>query len=145
MSELKLLALDNEDLQVISTYAQDAVIRIVDMVFSDGHFILMMNRYAWEKDKFNKRKKDKGQRARSILRFDYVQNVKAKGFDLNAKEGVLELLSISFEEKEKPQGNAILSFAGGATINLSLECLEVKLHDLGAAWKAKNRPEHDIS
>ncbi len=144
MSELKLLAIDSEDLEVVSAHAQDAIVRVADMGFSQNErrFILLINRYVWEKGK--KRKKDKGERRRAALRFDFVQNVQTKGFDLNAKEGALELLSIEFNVSSVPSGFVILNFAGGATLKLELECLEVRLHDLGGAWAANMQPKHDI-
>ena len=36
MSDLKLLALDTEDLEVISTHVQDAVVRVADMGYARG-------------------------------------------------------------------------------------------------------------
>ena len=52
MTDLKLLALDSEDLEVISATTQDAVIRVRDMGYARGdkRFALLMNRYAWEVD-----------------------------------------------------------------------------------------------
>ncbi len=150
MSELKLLALDSDDLSVISAYTQDAILRVSDMGFSksDNRFVLLLNRYVWETDKKQKRKKDKGQRRRSALRFDFVQHVQAKGFDLKAVDGVLELLSIEFrktpDSENDPSGIITLNFAGGATLRLEVECLEARIHDLGAAWRASARPNHDI-
>jgi hypothetical protein len=150
MSDLKLIAFDGEDLEVVSAHVQDALVRVADMGFSksDNRFVCLLNRYAWEKNTIkitNKiTRKNKGERHRAALRFDYVKNVRTKGFDLNSQDGVLELLSITFEPNEMPEGVAILNFAGGATLALELECLEVRLHDLGAAWSAKARPKHDI-
>ncbi len=162
MSELKLLALDSDDLSIISAYTQDAVLRVADMGFSksDNRFVLLLNRYVWENDKKQKSKKEKwlkkikgerntkGERRRSALRFDFVQKVQAKGFDLKAVDGVLELLSIEFrkapDSKNDPSGIIILNFAGGATLRLEVECLEARIHDLGAAWRASARPNHNI-
>ena len=50
MTDLKLLALDSEDLDVISATTQDAIVRVGDMGFAkaDKRFALLMNRYAWE-------------------------------------------------------------------------------------------------
>ncbi len=146
MSDLKLLALDSEDLEVISAHVQDALVRVVDMGFSaaDNRFALLINRYVWEIENKKPLRKNKGERRRAALRFDYVKNVQAKGFDLSSKDGVLELLSIAFEMNDAPEGILIMNFAGGATLRLSLECLEVRLEDLGAAWSAKARPKHDL-
>ena len=121
MPDLKLLALDSEDLDVISATTQDAVVRVADMGFAktDQRFALLMNRY-----------------------FDRVSAVKVSGIDTNAHEGVLELLAIGFEETASPGGTVELRFAGGGTVRLDVECLEARLQDLGAAWAAKMKPEH---
>ena len=57
-------------------------------------------------------------------------------------DGVLELLAVRFSETDAPAGNVDLDFAGGGTVRLSVECLEARLQDLGAAWAAKATPEH---
>ena len=50
MTDLKLLALDTEDLEVISAHVQDAVVRVADMGYARGdhRFALLMNRFDWE-------------------------------------------------------------------------------------------------
>jgi hypothetical protein len=138
MPDLKLLALDSEDLDVISATTQDAVVRVADMGFAkaDQRFALLMNRYAWEEE--GKR----GQRKRAALSFSRVNSVKVAGIDTNATEGVLELLAMVFEPAEAPSGIVELRFAGGGTVRLDVEVLEARLEDLGAAWAAKMKPEH---
>lgn len=138
MPDLKLLALDSEDLEVISATTQDAVIRVGDMGFakSDHRFALLMNRFAWEEPG------KKGQRRRTALHFDRVNDAKVTGIDTTAVDGVLELLAIRFTPTEAPAGTIDLDFAGGGTVRLTVECLEARLQDLGAAWAAKLTPEH---
>ena len=124
MPDLKLLALDSEDLEVISATTQDAVIRVPDMGYAkaDRRFALLMNRYAWEEPG------KKGQRKRAALHFDRVDDVKVTGID----------------EADAPAGTIELDFAGGGTIRLAVECLEARLQDLGAAWAAKMTPGHAV-
>jgi hypothetical protein len=138
MPDLKLLALDSEDLDVISATTQDAVVRVGDIGFAkaDHRFALLMNRFAWEEDGRTK------QRKRTALHFDRVKEVKVSGIDLNAVDGVLELLAIRFTASEAPAGDIDLDFAGGGTIRLGVEYLEGRMQDLGAAWAAKGTPEH---
>ena len=142
MTDLKLLALDSEDLQVISATTQDAVVRVGDMGFAqaDNRFALLMNRFAWEAGDTRGR----GLRKRAGLHFDRVMAVEAAGIDLNARDGVLELLDIAFVETDAPAGVVELLFAGGGTVRLTVECLEARLEDFGAAWAAKARPEHAL-
>jgi hypothetical protein len=142
MTDLKLLALDSEDLDVISATTQDAVVRVGDMGYAKGdrRFALLMNRFAWEEDDARGR----GLRKRAALHFDRVTDVKVAGIDTDAREGVLELLSIRFAESATPGGHIDLMFAGGGTVKLTVECLEGRLQDLGATWAAKARPAHAL-
>ncbi len=138
MPDLKLLALDGEDLEVISATTQDAVVRVGDMGYARGdhRFALLMNRFAWEEGGRTR------QRKRAALHFNRVEDVKSAGFDTNAVDGVLELLAIRFIPADDPAGTVELDFAGGGTVRLRVECLEARLEDLGAAWAAKATPEH---
>ena len=138
MPDLKLLALDSEDLEIVSATTQDAVVRVGDMGFAmaDKRFALLMNRFAWEEDGKTR------QRKRAALHFDRVRDVKVTGIDTTAVDGVLELLAIRFTITDDPSGLVDLDFAGGGTVRLSVEVLEARLQDLGAAWAAKATPEH---
>ena len=140
MTDLKLLALDSEDLEVISATTQDAIVRVADMGYAqaDKRFALLMNRYAWEEAG------KKGQRRRTALHFDRVEAVQAAGINLESQEGALELLAIRFLPASDPAGTVELSFAGGGTVRLTVECLEARMQDLGAAWAAKLKPEHAV-
>ena len=140
MTDLKLLALDSEDLEVISATTQDAIVRVADMGYAqaDKRFALLMNRYAWEEAG------KKGQRRRTALHFDRVEAVQAAGINLESPEGALELLAIRFLPTSDPAGTVELSFAGGGTVRLTVECLEARMQDLGAAWAAKLKPEHAV-
>jgi len=141
MTDLKLLALDSEDLDVISATTQDAIVRVPDMGFAraDKRFALLMNRFAWE-DASHK----KGVRKRTALHFDRVISAQSSGFDAGSAEGTLELLAIRFTETEAPSGVVELTFAGGGAVRLEVEVLEARLQDLGAAWAASNKPEHTL-
>lgn len=138
MPDLKLLALDTEDLEVISATTQDAIVRVGDMGFAkaDSRFALLMNRFAWEEGGKTR------QRKRAALHFDRVSDVKVAGIDTNSVDGVLELLAIRFNVTDDPAGTVELAFAGGGTIRLAVECLEARMQDLGAAWAAKATPAH---
>jgi hypothetical protein len=138
MPDLKLLALDSEDLDVLSATSQDAVVRVSDMGFAraDHRFALLMNRFAWEEGGKTR------QRRRTALHFDRVLEAKVAGINTNSPDGVLELLAIRFIELDAPAGTVELAFAGGGTVRLTVECLEARLQDLGSAWAAKAVPEH---
>ena len=140
MPDLKLLALDTEDLAVVSAHVQDAIVRVGDMGYAraDRRFALLMNRFTWEAATG----RGKGERHRTALHFDGVQSVATAGIDINSRQGSLELLAITFTETDSPSGIVTLNFAGGGTVRLTVECLEARLQDLGAAWAAKATPAH---
>lgn len=142
MTDLKLLALDSEDLEVVSTHVQDAVIRVGDMGYArqDRRFALLMNRFDWESGTG----RTTGQRKRAALHFDGVQSVATSGIDTNAHDGVIELLSIEFQPIDGPAGIIELNFAGGGVVRLGVECLEARLSDLGATWAAAAKPAHSL-
>ena len=102
MEPLKLIALDEEDLAVLSSLLQDAVLRVADMTYvpEQKRFAAMLNRFDWEKAA-----KDSGKdyrRRRTALRFDRVFNAKLKNLKPRAGERVLSLLAVAFTPKESP-------------------------------------------
>jgi hypothetical protein len=142
MTDIKLLALDSEDLEVVSAHVQDAVIRVADMGYAKGdkRFALLMNRFDWTADQ----PRSKGLRKRAGMHFEHVTNTVFAGFDPASPEGVVSLLAITFEEQNAPGGVVELRFAGGGTVRLTVDCLEARLADLGAAWAASARPAHAL-
>ncbi len=136
---LKLSALDTEDLAVISTHMQDAVLLVGDMQYSRlrKQFVALANRFAWDEAETK-------QRRRTGLHFDRVLGVKSIGIDLAEKDAVMSLLSVTFAEMDAPSGEVLLSFSGGATVRLIVECLECRMSDLGPAWSTAHVPHHDI-
>jgi len=142
MSQLKLMALDKEDLQVISGCCQDAILKVGDLDYLAGEkrFVMTLNRFAWE---LEKAKGETDERRRSVLHFARVNNVKVSGINRSEKETILSLLAVMFEPTDEPSGEIELVFAGDGAIKLQVECIEAQLADMPAAWAAKARPNHD--
>ena len=140
---LKLVALDEEDLAVISAHVQDAVLKVRDMTYSprEKQFVLSMNRFAWENARGGLFRR-KYERRRSALHFDRVLGIRSGGFERDREEDVLELLAIRFAAAREPAGTIELVFAGGGAVRLEVECIEAQLTDLGAAWETRARPVH---
>jgi hypothetical protein len=136
---LRLSALDVEDLAVISAQMQDAVLLVGDMTYSRKRqqFALVANRFAWDAS-------GDPQRRRTGLHFDRVRAVKTLNLQTHDKDEVLSLLSISFAETDAPAGEVLLTFSGGATVRLLVECLECQMADLGPAWAAQGVPNHPL-
>lgn len=144
MEMLKLVALDAEDLQIISTYLQDAVLKVADLQFfpKEQRFLLSLNRFVWEESRPKFLRKPNYQRRRSILHFNRVKNVKLIGINRAQPDDVLSLLAIRFELAEDSAGTIELTFAGNAAIRLEVEVLEAQLTDMGAAWETASIPRH---
>jgi hypothetical protein len=143
MDALKLIALDEEDLRVLSCHLQDAVIRVGDMAYlkQDMRFAAIANRFDWEAAARGDGD-EAYQRRRSGLRFERVKSARLQGFDLQQKDAVLALLAVTFEPEEEPSGAVTLHFAGGGAVRLEVECIEAELRDLGAAWRTRSKPLH---
>lgn len=144
--ELKLLALDAEDLNVISAHAQDAVLSVGDIDFSPSgkRLLIAMNRFVWESPASRRRLFKKHERRRSVLHVEKVRAVRSAGLDRQRPETVLSLLAITFEQDEagNPAGSLIFDFAGGASLQADVECVEMRFLDIGGAWSATRRPRH---
>jgi len=134
---LGLMALDAEDLAVISAHVQDAVLRPADIVWrpGDGLLALTLRRFDWSSPP------DQPRRRLSALHFGRVSRVVHKGVDPAAQ--ALNLLAISFEPGEAPSGALRLVFSGGGAIRAEVECIEAQLKDLGPVWEAIRRPAHE--
>ncbi len=140
---LRLAAVDEEDLSVLSAYVQDAVLKVADLIYlpRENRFAAAMNRFTWEKEDGRRRDHE---RRRAALTFDRVMRVRTAGLDRNQPDSVLELLAVSFAATEAPAGQIVLIFAGGAMVELDVEVIEARLADLGAAWATSARPHHAI-
>jgi hypothetical protein len=136
--ELKLIALDTDDLAVVSAHLQDAVGKVGDMAYlpREMRFAMLVNRFDWTAG-------ERGNlRCRTALRFERVLGARVRGLDLADKGAVVNLLAVEFDEVEAPGGVVTLYFSGGAAIELAVDVLEGELADLGPQWQARHRPRH---
>lgn len=142
MDALKLLALDEEDLGVVSAHVQDAVFKVAGILFDArrSQFSLVINRFVWE-NADGKRKSF--ERRRAVLLFKRVAAVRSLGVDRNDMDAVLDLLAVRFSVNgEGPEGTVELVLAGAASIALDVECIEALLTDTGGAWETAFKPRH---
>ncbi|MDX8496381.1 DUF2948 family protein [Mesorhizobium sp. VK22B] len=142
MAALKLIALDDQDLSIVSAHVQDAVMRVSDLEYVPAakRFVLTMNRFVWEaKSGFFSQHNERRQ---SVLHFDRVLGAKTSGIQRDKPAEVLSLLAVSFIAISKPAGIIELVFSGGGTIMLDVECIEARLADIGGSWEATSRPVH---
>ena len=147
MDNLKLVALDADDLEILSTHLQDAVLRVGDMAYlaKEMRFVAIANRFDWSQATNANGKglgKNQYERRRSALRFERVLAAQVQNISLDAKDVVLELLAIQYEAAEAPEAYISLVFAAGGMVRLHVECVEAELKDLGAVWRTSSKPSH---
>jgi hypothetical protein len=132
---IRLIALDEEDLKVISAALQDAVTTIGDIVFEakTRRLTLSLNRYRWEAA---------GERVRCGLQLGGVMAVQSRRLRREARRAVVELLAMTFEPGEAPGGTVVFTFAGGGDLRARVECLDAVLADLTAPWPTPRTPGH---
>lgn len=144
-SGLKLIALDAEDLAIVSAQLQDAVISVGEMTYlkSERRFAAIANRFDWTDALASQNGRKKSfTRRRTGVRFEHVLGAQLTGIDLNDKRQMLNVLAIHFEPATLPEGFVTIACAGGAAIRLHVDCIEAEMKDLGAAWATKFKPEH---
>ncbi|MDB5652490.1 MAG: hypothetical protein JWQ94_103 [Tardiphaga sp.] len=126
----KLIALDADDLAVISAHVQDAAVQVADIIWrqSEKRLVVGMSRVDWDQSIAGE---VTPRRLLAALRFDRVLACKSRDIDLERPGTALELLGIEFHPGEAPGGSAVLMFADGGALRLDVECLEVELADLG--------------
>ncbi|QND51901.1 DUF2948 family protein [Phyllobacterium sp. 628] len=144
MDTLKLIALDEEDLQILSAHLQDSVLKIgdIDYLPAEKRLVLGVNRFVWEQAANGKRHRS-FERRRTALHFARVNSLKATGIDRQFKDDVLSLLSIRFILGDAPSGVIELTFAANKALRLEVEAIEAQFADLGPAWDTEFKPEHD--
>jgi len=145
MDELKLVAVDKDDIEVVSAHVQDALVRVGDIFWQprEHRFVMALNRFDWMTAVEAKPyAKADYRRCRTALRFERVLGCKCRGLDPSNKDAQLNLLAVEFAERDCPAGSVTLTFSGGGVIRLDVECLEAELADLGEVFTAELCPDH---
>ena len=121
--QAKIIATDQEALQVISACSTGAKVKISNIKYlaSNKVFLLSLERTKIESDQ-----KDK--KVNSICRFDYIEKVKSKNINQKDQEKVLELIGIDYlKNNEVYEINLI--FNNNEHIVLITETIEARLED----------------
>ena len=119
----KIIASDNEGLQMISACSAGARVKVSDIKYlaSNKVFLLSIERTKIETDHENIK-------INSICRFDFVDKVKSKNINQKNEDLVLELIAIDYL-KNKDDYEINLIFNNNAHIALTTETIEVRLED----------------
>ena len=148
MEELKLVAIDKDDIEVVSAHVQDALVKVADIFWRprEHRFVMALNRFDWMNAADAGGPEDGRspdyRRCRTALRFERVIACKCRGLDQTNKDAQLNLLAVEFVERDPPAGTVTLTFSGGGAIRLEVECLEAELADLGEVFSAVVCPDH---
>ena len=119
----KIIASDQEGLQMISACSSGAKVKISDIKYLETNkvFLLSIERLKIESNQANKK-------INSICRFDFVDKVRSKNIDQSNQELVLELIGIDYL-KNNNNCEINLIFKNNAYIALSTETIEARLED----------------
>ena len=123
----KIIATDNEGLQLISACCSGAKVKIDNIKYLPLNkvFLLSLNRLKIETD-------EKGKKVNSICKFEFVDKVKSKNIKQNNSDEELELIGIDYL-KNNDNYEINLIFENNAYIALSTEIIEVTLDDQNKA------------
>ena len=119
----KIIASDQEGLQMISACSSGAKVKIADIKYlaSNKVFLLSVERTKVESDQEDKK-------INSICRFDFVDKVRSKNIDQSNHETVLEIIGIDYL-KNNDVYEINLIFNNNAHIALTTETIEARLED----------------
>ena len=119
----KIIANDNDGLQMISACSAGAKVKVADIKYlgSNKVFLLSIERNKIEKGQINKK-------VNSVCRFDFVDKVKSKNIDQKNEKFTLELIGID-QMKNDNNYEINLIFKNNAHITLTTETIEVRLED----------------
>ena len=119
----KIIAYDQEGLQMISACSSGAKVKVKDIKYlaSNKVFLLSIERAKVETNQ-------DGKKINSICRFDFVDKVRSKNINQSNKDLVLELIGIDYL-KNNDDYEINLIFNNNVHIALTTETIEVRLED----------------
>lgn len=134
-ARLSLLGRDVNDLAVVSSMLQDAIVPVADMAYLEKEhaFVMAVNRFRWELPAGE----SGGERVHSGLRFDTVKRVQFRNVDREDREQFASILSIAYDN-----GVVVIHFAGTGAIRLEVDELLCALKDFDQSWPTIWRPDH---
>jgi hypothetical protein len=119
----KIIANDNEGLQMISACCSGAEIKVSDIKYLQTNkvFLLSLKRSKIETDNEDKK-------VNSICKFEFVDSVKSKNIKQDDVDQKLELITMDYL-KNNDNYEISLIFTNNVYITLSTEIIEVTLDD----------------
>lgn len=138
---LHMLAKDGDDLQVIASCLQDALIPLSGMEYhkEEQKFHLIANRFCWECTPETLDEKPYYMRVQAGISFHYVTDVKKKDLSLENQNELVNLLTIHDGEESYIH----LIFSGGAEIRLTVDKIYCHLKDMDEPYHTVHKPSHE--
>ena len=144
---LNLGAQDTEDLQVISSLTQDAVLTVDDLKWNrtERQVVTLLKRFRWEDVELAKQQGRDPERVQSLLVIQNATGLASQGIDRKQLDIVLSLMSLEFSGAEDGVGDLILTFSGDGALKVQIDGLDVALRDVTRPYVAPSKqvPNHD--
>jgi hypothetical protein len=144
---LNLGAQDAEDLQVISSLTQDAVLTVDDLKWSraERQLVFLLKRFRWEDVELAKQQGRDPERVQSLLVIQNATGLASQGIDRKQADIVLSLMSLEFSGAVEGVGDLILTFSGDGALKVQVDGLDVALRDVTRPYVAPSKqvPNHD--
>jgi len=145
---LNLGAQDAEDLQVISSLTQDAVLTVDDLKWNraERQVVFLLKRFRWEDVELAKQQGRDPERVQSLLVIQNATGLASQGIDRKQADIVLSLMSLEYSGAEDGVGNLILTFSGDGALKVQVDGLDVALRDVTRPYVAPSKqvPNHDV-
>ena len=119
----RIIATDNEGLQVISACTTGAKVKVSEIKYLSSNKVFLLS---IERTKIESNQEDK--KVNSICRFDFVDKVKSKNINQKNMDLSLELIAIDYL-KNNDDYEINLIFNNNSHIALTTEAIEVRLED----------------
>jgi hypothetical protein len=138
---LKLRAMDDQDLAVVSSYLQDAVLPLTEVTYlpREHRFAFVASRFRWENC-------DEGDEAEGVFErincgvvFDHVTRVRSRNIDLRDRGQTFDLLAVRGSE-----AGIDLIFSGDREVRLEVDRIVCHLQDIGEPWPTRWKPGHPV-
>ena len=119
----KIIAKDNNGLNLISACCSEAKVRIKDIKFLKKNKIFL-----FFLERFNKEEDKNREKINSICKFEFIEEVKSKNINQESGEAIIELLAIDILKRNQIYEITLL-FKNNAFITLFTEIIEATLED----------------
>ncbi len=151
--KLRLLALDMDDVAVLSTLLQDAIVPGADMVFDCklNEFIFVANRFCWElrpsADVTGSDGSPLHKRRLCGIRILHVRSMQHHKWPQKRHNALFNLLALRHVDMAEQSGaRAMLQFdfSGGSSLRMKINQIDIALEDLNVEYPTSLQPLHSM-